>query len=291
MLGNLYIITNNINNKIYIGKTYTDIEQRWRRHISDAFRTDRENNSKFYNALRKYGPEHFKIELIARFEEGMLEQKEIEYISKYDSYNNGYNSTLGGDGNPTKHIDEQLVVDLYKQGVTLNAIAKELSLVSTRRISNIIKNNNLNLKQQTKVIVEQYDIEGNLLNKFDSKMDAWRWLVNNYKSDIKRNTAYYYIKRASEGLQEKAFGYKWKQYETDIVAINENSDYNSIWYCDAYDSNGNKVINYQKVVDVAKLLIHNNIVQNDNIKTVSRTIIDHNKNHIYGLYWKVYKLN
>ena len=106
MIGNLYMITNDINEKVYIGKTYTPLSDRWKRHIKDTYRTDRNNNNKFYNAIRKYGPEHFKIELIDKFEEGILEQKEQEYIAKYDSYHNGYNSTLGGDGIKTSYIDE-----------------------------------------------------------------------------------------------------------------------------------------------------------------------------------------
>lgn len=291
MLGNLYIVTNSINTKVYIGKTYTSLEERWKRHIRDAFRTDRENNTKFYNALRKYGPEQFKIELIAQFDECILEQKEQEYIAKHNSFNNGYNSTLGGDGNTLKNIDEQLVLDLYNSGLTINAIKLELGLGSTRNISNIIKNSGLNIKRQTKVYVEQYTLDGKILNIFESKTDAWKWLVENYKHDIKRNTAYYYIKRSSDGLQEKAFGYKWKQYETDVIATNNSINNQTEWYCCAYDNTGKLILNNQRVIDVAKALIHNNIIQSTNIRTVSRTIIDHNKNHIYGFYWDVYKLS
>lgn len=102
MAGNLYKIVNNINNKVYIGKTYKTIQERWRNHLSDAYKIDAESmeyarNAKLQRAIRKYGPEHFKIELIGQFEEGVLEQKEVEYIAKYDSYHNGYNSTLGGE--------------------------------------------------------------------------------------------------------------------------------------------------------------------------------------------------
>ena len=99
MKGSLYKIVNDINSKVYIGKTYKTLSERWNGHINSAFKlndnkTDYVYNYKIYRAFRKYGIEHFKIELIAQFEEGILEQKEVEYIQKYDSYYNGYNSTL-----------------------------------------------------------------------------------------------------------------------------------------------------------------------------------------------------
>ena len=64
--------------------------------------------NKFYNAVRKYGWDHFvyNYELVIEAEtKAELNQKlnemEIYYIQKYDSYNNGYNMTPGGDGGPT----------------------------------------------------------------------------------------------------------------------------------------------------------------------------------------------
>lgn len=98
MYGNIYKITNLINNKIYIGQTIYSIEERWKAHCTCVKYNN--HHSLFHNAIRKYGEENFKIELIDTadtFEE--LNEKEIKYIKEYNSLTpNGYNMTEGGQG-------------------------------------------------------------------------------------------------------------------------------------------------------------------------------------------------
>ena len=54
----IYKITNNINNKIYIGKTNLTIEKRFKEHCRDAFR-ERNEKRPLYAAMRKYGIQKF----------------------------------------------------------------------------------------------------------------------------------------------------------------------------------------------------------------------------------------
>lgn len=94
----VYKITNKLNNKCYVGYTKFSINKRWSQHIH---RSNKRNiNVKFDNALRKYSIANWNVEVL---EEGLTvnqsKVKEQFYINLFDSYNNGYNSTLGGDGN------------------------------------------------------------------------------------------------------------------------------------------------------------------------------------------------
>lgn len=94
----LYKITNVQNNKCYIGWTGRTVEDRWVRHMKDAL-THRDNR-KFYNAIRKYDVDYWKVETLMEvpsIEEA--KKKEIELIEEYNSYYQGYNATKGGDGN------------------------------------------------------------------------------------------------------------------------------------------------------------------------------------------------
>ena len=59
--------------------------------------------------MRKYGIEHFHIELIE--ETDNPEEREIYWIEKKQSFKNGYNATIGGDGR--KYIDYDLVIATY----------------------------------------------------------------------------------------------------------------------------------------------------------------------------------
>lgn len=217
MQGDLYMVRNKINNKIYIGKTYIGYKNRWERHIADAYRFD----TKFYRAIRKYGKDAFEINLISSFEEGELEQKEIEYIQLYDTYYNGYNSTLGGNGNTLININEKELLDLYKAGKSLNEIAKEFGTGTTRTISAILKRHGCEIKAQTAYYVNQYTKDWRFIQQFSSKQEAYIWLVNNYRHNMKRSEAYYYIKKSSE-KDTIAFGYRWKQVDSHCVHKGHN---------------------------------------------------------------------
>ena len=56
----IYKITNDINGKIYIGKTYNSIEKRFKEHCKDRLKRKCEQRP-LYSAMNKYGIEHFYI--------------------------------------------------------------------------------------------------------------------------------------------------------------------------------------------------------------------------------------
>ena len=98
MIFKIYSIINIVNRKIYIGKTSKTIEQRWQSHVDNANCNQR---FYFYRAIRKYGPELFKVEEIAAVDsEEMANVIEKFYIHYTKSYNKnfGYNGTMGGEG-------------------------------------------------------------------------------------------------------------------------------------------------------------------------------------------------
>lgn len=89
----IYKITNSLNHKIYIGQTVVPINRRWSQHKTST------KNTPLYAAIRKYGADNFKIEIIHRVEDpndlNTLEQK---YIKEFNCLApNGYNLTTGGD--------------------------------------------------------------------------------------------------------------------------------------------------------------------------------------------------
>ena len=62
----IYKISNDINNKVYIGKTNQTIKERWHQHCSDSKDRVLYEKRPLYSAMNKYGIEHFKIEEIER---------------------------------------------------------------------------------------------------------------------------------------------------------------------------------------------------------------------------------
>lgn len=89
--GVVYCITNNTNNKQYVGVTTRSIEQRFKEHC----KTD----SGIGKAIKKYGKNNFDIELIDYADDKEeLYESEIYWINKLNTFKNGYNQTLGGEG-------------------------------------------------------------------------------------------------------------------------------------------------------------------------------------------------
>lgn len=94
----IYKITNTITNKSYIGYTKHTLEKRWSQHVNGALKTL--CNRKFYNSIRSHGVECWKKEIIEEVENVNIgKEKEIFYIDFFNTYDQGYNSTKGGDGN------------------------------------------------------------------------------------------------------------------------------------------------------------------------------------------------
>lgn len=100
----VYKITNNINNKVYIGLTTKTLEERWKQHINAAY-SPRNNaySNIFKKAIRKYGSQNFSLEILAHADTlDDLKRLECHYIDAYNSFafnepSGGYNATLGGD--------------------------------------------------------------------------------------------------------------------------------------------------------------------------------------------------
>jgi len=96
----IYRIVNKTSGKSYIGLTSTSLKKRWKQHLVRAFTATDKRRGKFQNALRLYGPDDWEHEIIEEniltlVEANLLEKR---YIIKYDSFENGYNLTIGGDG-------------------------------------------------------------------------------------------------------------------------------------------------------------------------------------------------
>ena len=100
----IYQIVNDINDKVYVGKTNFSLEKRFKEHCKDAFNRKYEKRP-LYSAMRKYGVEHFHIELLE--ETDNPEEREKYWIEQKHSYENGYNATKGGDGK--SYLDYDLI--------------------------------------------------------------------------------------------------------------------------------------------------------------------------------------
>lgn len=96
MIG-IYLITNKINNKQYIGQSI-NIEKRVKEHFwKSTYQPDISYNSILHKAIRKYGKENFDWVILEECGVDCIDDKERYYIKKYNTlYPNGYNILEGG---------------------------------------------------------------------------------------------------------------------------------------------------------------------------------------------------
>lgn len=149
-MGFIYKITNTITNKCYIGETKkNNPEVRWNEHKSKIEKGI--GCPALQDAVKKYGIEMFKFQiLIICFDEDRY-RFEIEYIKKYNSIApNGYNLTTGGEGGGfygKKHSQETIdkIIQVSKQRYIDNPQLKaEMSerqkiVMNTEEVRNKIK--------------------------------------------------------------------------------------------------------------------------------------------------------
>lgn len=94
--GKVYMITNLINGKVYVGQTTkADVMLRFNEHCTEK------RNRHVSKAIQKYGKENFKVEIVSEaHSQEELNQLESNFVVKFDSmFPNGYNHRAGGNQN------------------------------------------------------------------------------------------------------------------------------------------------------------------------------------------------
>ena len=216
-MGFIYKITNKENQKVYIGQTITSIAIRMNKHYSQA--NVGKNITGIDAAIRKYGKDNFIVETICECPNEDLDEQERYYISKYDSFNNGYNLTSGGQaGSTTLGLNDNEVIEKYKELKYINQVANFYKC-SEKTISNILHNNNIaiythptleNLQkghkfQEGERAKSVKILELNLI--FPSLKECSQWLIDNGYSKAKSmEMARKSLSRALNGERETYCG-------------------------------------------------------------------------------------
>ena len=210
----IYQIINDVNGKVYIGKTERTVEERWLEH---QWNRDKENckNRPLYRAMNKYGIEHFHIEVLEETNEPEL--REIYWIEQKRSFKYGYNATLGGDGK--KYIDYDVVIATYKELQNLKETAKVLN-ICTDTVHNILIANKIPIKsskdiirEKTSIPVHMYNLNNDYIQTFASSHEAARYMIDNKLTNCKHSTIRQHISEVCKGRRKTAAKFIWKYSE------------------------------------------------------------------------------
>ena len=208
--GIIYKATNVATGEVYIGATTINLKDRINDHYNKAIK---DYGYKFQNAIREYGIENFTWEQIDTAQDpNELALKESNYIKKFDTVNNGYNSNRGG-GFKKLIYQYNLTGELESTFQSLEEASKSSSIseesishacVGDRKTSNGFYwtyTTTFDLKEDyRKKKVIQYDLEGELVKVFDSISDASK------QTEINKSS----IAKCCRGERKKAGDFIWK---------------------------------------------------------------------------------
>lgn len=239
-MGEIYMIENIITGYKYIGQSKYSGIVRYKAHVKEA--THNKTNLRLYNAFRKYGTQNMKLTI---FETGVPEEKldelEIYYIAKYDTYNNGYNNTTGGGGvrgyyhsNQTKRkISIASKRNMYRINTperTAKIIAAQKGRPFTEEHRQHIKNSIGNREKENNPFYgKKHTLESKLkmsdssikygvfqmkdekvLGVFKSVKEAAIWCIDNNYTNATLSSVMYRIYYTCKGNQKLCYGFNWK---------------------------------------------------------------------------------
>lgn len=232
MIGTIYKLTSP-SNKCYIGQTINLVERKRTLY----------NPNKYYsghrldNAIKKYGIENFQYEIIIQIVESSkeklrekLDELEKFYIKKYDSYNNGYNMTLGGSGSNGCFQTEESKRKISEKakGRKGSMLGRHLTEEQRNKISNFAKTRTgeknsfygkthseeakLKIGRANSIPILQLDLNGNVITEFPSAKEAARSIGKPRADSEIIKVCKGYISPSGKRYIT-ALGYKWKYKE------------------------------------------------------------------------------
>jgi group I intron endonuclease len=124
--GTVYRITNDINQKVYVGKTHAALAHRWGQHKSTA-RSGGKGCFFIHRAMRRHGVDHFAIEALQTDISTAKELNDAErwWITNQGSLcPGGYNFTDGGEGGAV-HPDTRAKISKARMGHEVTIESRE----------------------------------------------------------------------------------------------------------------------------------------------------------------------
>lgn len=212
----IYIIKNNIDNKIYIGQSM-NVQRRLYDH-KRCLTKGIHYNKFLQRAFDKYGKDAFEFRLLCECPKAELDEKEKYFIEKYDSMNPRLGYNLESGGNVGKEVSEK--VKEAKRGNNNPMYGKKLPQyhiealkLKNRANSKLLKEQDVAVIKQRlaneeplKDIAEDYKVCVGTISKIAS-LSNWSWVEEHLNNKIKNRITSKSKERNELILKLEAEGY------------------------------------------------------------------------------------
>lgn len=195
----LYIHTNKINGKKYIGITSKEkVEHRWREGRGY------QENTYFSSAIEKYGWDNFNHEILINDlteDEAKIMERFCIVFWKTKNRLYGYNMTDGGDGTrgfyPSRETREKLSIARRKENLSEETLKRRSDALRGRQFSEEHKRK---IGKGNSKPIKMFDRDGNFLKLFNSAHDA----------EIELGIGHSHISQCCTGKRMTTGGYMWQ---------------------------------------------------------------------------------
>ena len=184
-MGFIYKITNTINQKCYIGQTVKTLEKRFSQHKNN-YTKPYFQQIVLYKAFKKYGIENFTFEEIEEVSNELLDEREKYWIKVYNSYYDGYNSTIRGRDISLYEWDEEEVIALYHQEKSARKVAKIIRCDHSTIDAILNRNNVERYSTANQFSKPLYFKKENGYFEFENTTDAAQWLMDEKYTTMKK---------------------------------------------------------------------------------------------------------
>lgn len=128
--GIIYLIVNKQNGHKYVGQTTQGMNKRWQQHIQEAMRM---STKPLHRAMRKYGNHNFMIKEIDECTEELLNEREQYWIKQYNTFEEGYNATTGGERPVFSEETKQKISEKAKERILTPEHTENISIALTTK--------------------------------------------------------------------------------------------------------------------------------------------------------------
>jgi group I intron endonuclease len=264
----VYLITNLVSDKKYVGLTTRDIKIRWYEHVKKSKQSNLSDLS-LHKDIFIHGKKNFRIDILRECTSiSEMSFYERKFIQDLDTIKNGYNQNSGGtyyevseklknklslESNLSKEVYVYYTSgDFFNKFHSVNESARVLN-IDTRKVFRVLCGNrkstngyifsyekieNIDYKNNVCRSILKYDSLGNFIKKYKS--------INECSLDNNVNRV-----TINRSINEKKYFVKGNYYFDDNFNIKE-FDFNLKKMLYQYDSLGNLIDKYLKINDVVE---------------------------------------
>lgn len=203
----VYMLTNKINGKQYVGSTF---------NLKNRIKYYKYNHKYMTNAslkldIEKYGFDNFDIQILEQTTRDKLRDREKYYIQKYNLVNNGYNMT---EATKPKDLITEYNRKMWQNEEYREKKSRQSSKLQKERLKNpeYLKEKSNQLKNATNKMKKKIGMYKNdkLVMEFNGIREAGRWLIkNNMTKSLNASSVIVKVLKGHT-YRKTAYGYVWK---------------------------------------------------------------------------------